>query len=171
MSIISIIRNRIYLWKRERWIKSVRVTAKKCGRDLKVNWPTGINSNTELGNNVNFNGLTVGGNGRIVIGDNFHSGTDCMIVTNTHNYDHGTAIPYDDVDIEKEVIIEDNVWIGNRVIILGGTHLHEGCIIQAGSVVVGDIPYCSIAGGHPAKVFKMRDIEHYEILKEQGLFM
>ena len=161
----------VYQIRRKRWEKSIRTTAKKCGKGLKVNWPSSINRNTELGDNVNFNGFRVGGYGRIIIGSNFHSGTECMVVTNTHNYDHGEAIPYDAHDIEKDVIIEDNCWIGNRVIILGGAHLHEGCIIQAGSVVVGDIPYCAIAGGHPAKVFKYRDIAHYEKLKSEGKFM
>lgn len=151
--------------------RAIKATVKSYGENLHVNAPCYLNSNTYLGNNVNLNGMSVGGSGKIVIGNNFHSGSECQIVTNVHNYDDGTSIPYDANDIQKDVIIEDNVWIGNRVIILGGAHLHEGCIIQAGSVVVGDIPYCAIAGGHPAKVFKMRDIEHYEKLKAQGKFM
>jgi acetyltransferase-like isoleucine patch superfamily enzyme len=46
----------------------------------------------------------------------------------------------------------------------------EGSIIQAGSVVVKDIPKYAIAGGHPAKVFKYRDIEHYKKLKMENKF-
>ncbi|MCQ2964441.1 MAG: acyltransferase, partial [archaeon] len=72
--------------------------------------------------------------------------------------------------ISKEVVIEDNVWLGNRVIVLPGVTIGEGAIIQAGSVVVSDIPKCAIAGGHPAKVFKYRDIGHYEKLKKEGKF-
>lgn len=52
----------------------------------------------------------------------------------------------------------------------GGVLIGEGAIIQAGSVVVSDIPACAIAGGHPAKVFKFRDKEHYYRLKEEGKF-
>ena len=40
----------------------------------------------------------------------------------------------------------------------------------SGSVVVNNIPKYGIAGGHPAKVFKYRDKEHYEKLKNQGKF-
>ena len=40
----------------------------------------------------------------------------------------------------------------------------HSAIIQAGAVVVKDIPKCGIAGGVPAKVFKYRDIAHYEEL-------
>ena len=70
----------------------------------------------------------------------------------------------------KNIFVEDNVWLGNRVIILGGVTIEEGAIIQAGSVVVSDIPKCAIAGGNPAKVFKYRDIEHYEALKANKQF-
>ena len=114
--------------------------------------------------------MKIQGSGNVIIGDNFHSGIECMIITSIHNYDKGNAIPYDDTIISKDVIIEDNVWLGNRVIILPGVRLGEGSIIQAGSVVVNDIPKYAIAGGHPAKVFKNRDIEHYEKLKKEGKF-
>ncbi|WP_407461931.1 acyltransferase, partial [Methanobrevibacter sp.] len=70
----------------------------------------------------------------------------------------------------KDVVIEDNVWLGNRVIVLPGVRIGEGAIIQAGSVVVKDIPKCAIAGGHPANVFSLRDADHYEELKKEGKF-
>jgi len=92
------------------------------------------------------------------------------MITHIHNYDNGKAIPYDDTYIYKDITIEDNVWLGDRVIILGGVKIGEGAIIQAGSVVVSDVPKYAIAGGHPAKVFKYRDIEHYEKLKTEKRF-
>ena len=67
-------------------------------------------------------------------------------------------------------MIEDNVWLGQNVTILQGIKIGEGAIIQAGSVVVSDIPSCSIAGGHPAKVFKKRNEEHYYKLKQEERF-
>jgi len=148
----------------------VFLKAKRCGKDLKVNRPTRINNNTYLGNNVNFNGMAINGGGRVVIGDNFHSGQGCLLIAQNHNYDNGKAIPYDSTYILKDITIEDNVWIGNRVIVLGGVTIGEGAIIQAGSCVVCDIPKYAIAGGHPAKVFKQRDIEHYERLKSESKF-
>lgn len=62
------------------------------------------------------------------------------------------------------------MWIGNNVIILGGSHIGEGAVIQAGSTVVGKIPPGAIAGGHPARVFKFRNMEHYEELKRLEQF-
>ena len=108
--------------------------------------------------------------GIVEIGDNFHSGSECMMITQIHNYDGGISIPYDDTYVIKDITIEDNVWLGSRVIILGGVTISEGAIIQAGSVVVSDIPACAIAGGHPAKVFKYRDEEHYYKLKKDEKF-
>lgn len=108
--------------------------------------------------------------GRVTIGNNFHSGPECLMITQIHNYDGGRAIPYDNTYLYKDVDIEDNVWLGSRVIVLGGVRIGEGAIIQAGSVVVSDIPKYAIAGGHPAKVFNYRDIDHYEQLKSQNKF-
>ena len=149
--------------KRKYYTFRVKRVSKSCGNDLTVN------NYSALGNNVNFNGMKIQGTANVVIGDNFHSGIECIIITDTHNYE-GKAIPYDDTVISKDVVIEDNVWLGNRVIILPGVTIGEGAIIQAGSVVVKDIPKYSIAGGHPAEVFKSRDKDHYEKLKKEGKF-
>ena len=87
-------------------------------------------------------------------------------MTSNHNYE-GNAIPYDDTMIDGDVIIEDNVWLGQNVTILQGVKIGEGAIVQAGSVVVSNIEPYAIAGGHPAKVFKKRNVTHYEKLKKE----
>lgn len=94
----------------------------------------------------------------------------CLMITQNHNYDKGNAIPYDSTYIFRDIQIKDNVWLGDHVMILGGVTIGEGAVIQAGSVVVNDIPECAVAGGHPAKVFRYRDKEHYWKLKQEGKF-
>lgn len=142
-----------------------------CGEGLKVNYRSTINENTYLADHVSFNGMTINGNGECRIGRYFHSGVGCRIITQNHDYDGGRQIPYDsEREIKKKVIIDDFVWLGDRVIVLGGSHIGEGAIVQAGSVVCGDIPPCAIVGGHPAKVFKYRDKEHFYRLKAEGKF-
>jgi len=161
----NILKKIFKLFKRTLFTFIVKQKAKQIKGNLFVNGHSKINKNTILGHNVHFNGLKVYGRGKIEIGDNFHSGFGCEFITDFHNYDTGTKIPYDETYLIKDIFIEDNVWLGSRVMILGGVTIGEGTIIQAGSVVVTDIPKYSIAGGHPAKVFKQRDIDHYEKLK------
>jgi acetyltransferase-like isoleucine patch superfamily enzyme len=152
-----------------RIIKAKRQCASYKGK-ITVGGPTLLTKNTHLGNNANFNGLIINGGGRITIGDNFHSGPGCLFISQNHNFDGGAAIPYDNTYIYKEIVIGDNVWLGSRVIVLGGVTIGEGSIIQAGSCVVSDIPPYAIAGGHPARVFGQRNIQHYERLKSEEKF-
>ena len=155
--------------RKKRLASRVRRAAQQCGPGLKVNNESYVNGKTVLGNTVSFNGMTVIGRGPVYIGNYFHSGQGCFIITENHDYDHGETIPYSAThSIEKPVVIGDNVWFGVCVIVLPGVTIGEGAIIQAGSVVVKDIPKYSIAGGHPAIVFGMRDIDHYEKLKKEG---
>lgn len=150
----------------------IKLLAKEYGKNLKVNgysWFTkGV---VTVGDHCNFNGMNIqaGRESKIKIGNYFHSGTECMIIAQNHNYE-GSSIPYDNTYICKDVTIGDCVWLGNRVTILGGVNIGEGAIIQAGSVVSSDIPACGIAGGNPAKVFKYRDVEHYNKLKQEQKF-
>lgn len=160
----------IKLTQRIFWTAVVKYRSARVNGLVRANYKTSVSSNTYLGNNVNFNGMSITGEGRVDIGDNFHSGKECQIITSYHNYDNGNAIPYDDSKIHKDVVIEDNVWLGNRVIILGGVTIGEGAIIQAGSCVTNNVPPYAIAGGHPARVYKYRDIEHYTYLKSVGAF-
>ena len=55
-----------------------------------------------------------------------------------------------------DIIIDDDVWIGYRVIIMSGVHVGQGAIIAAGAVVTKDIPPYAIVGGVPAKIIKFR---------------
>ena len=162
INFIKIIRKKFYRY-------NIKRTAKIYTLPLKVNGPSYLNNNTYLGKNVNFNGFKIIGKGKVTIGNNFHSGAECFVITDNHNF-KGERIPYDSTYIVRDVIIEDNVWIGYGVIILGGVSIGEGAIIQAGSVVVNNIPKLGIAGGHPAKVFNYRDKFHYYNLKNKMRF-
>ncbi|MEB2777499.1 acyltransferase [Algoriphagus sp. D3-2-R+10] len=173
MNVLKFIRHHYRAYKKRKRIDFHTKQAKKVlggyGDLLKVNFKCLFNDNVFLGKNCHFNGIEIPKGGKVTIGNNFHSGKSCMILSKYHNYE-GTKIPYDNTYIVKDVVIEDNVWLGNNVIVLGGITIGEGAIIQAGAVVVSDIPACAIAGGNPAKVFKERDKEHYNTLKKEGRF-
>lgn len=123
-----------------------------------------------IGDHANFNGISIGGLGKVTIGRYFHCGKECRIMTSNHDYDTDDAIPFGKRDVVKDVTIGDFVWLGYGVIILPGTTIGEGSVIQAGSVVHGTIPPMSVAGGNPCKVFKTRNAEHFEKMKAEGKF-
>lgn len=159
----KILRKTIYKYYKMQVVKNI----KSYKEPLTINGKTILNSNTELGENTNFNGFIIKGEANVKIGDNFHSGLECRMITDSHNYE-GEALPYDRTYIKKDVVIGDNVWLGHGVLILGGVTIGDGAVIQAGAVVAKDIPKYGIAGGSPAKVFKYRDREHYEKLLSEG---
>jgi len=53
-------------------------------------------------------------------------------------------------------VVEDDVWVGNGVIVLDGVTLGRGAVIGAGSVVTHDVPAESVAVGNPARVIRQR---------------
>ena len=55
-----------------------------------------------------------------------------------------------------DIIIEDDVWIGARSIILSGVTIGQGAVIGAGSIVTKNIPPYTVAAGVPARVLKNR---------------
>jgi acetyltransferase-like isoleucine patch superfamily enzyme len=97
---------------------------------------------------------------KIIIGRNVLTGRRLTITDNSHgNYSEGII----DIDIapikrplfsKGPVIIEDNVWIGDKVSILPDVRIGCGSIIGANSVVTKDVPANCIAGGNPARVIK-----------------
>ena len=69
-------------------------------------------------------------------------------------------------DKSADVIIEEDVWVGTRAIILSGVTLGRGCIVGANSLVNKSIPPYALVAGTPAKilgvVFSLEDIEKHE---------
>lgn len=156
--------------KRFFWVLKIRLTAKSTGKAIFIGGVSSVNFKTVLGEHFSTNGLIVRGSGSVTISDYVHTGNDLLIISSNHNYKNSTCLPYDNQHEDKEVVIGKAVWIGDRVTILGGITIGEGAIIQAGSVVVSNIPKFGIAGGNPAKVFKYRDEEHYMNLANQDKF-
>ena len=74
---------------------------------------------------------------------------------------------------DKEVVIEEDVWIGSRVTILMGVTVRRGSTVAAGAVVGKDVPPYSIVGGVPARFIKFQwtideIIEHESKIYPEG---
>ena len=61
-----------------------------------------------------------------------------------------------EAEINKSVIIGNDVWIGEGVFINDGITVGDGAIIGAHSVVTHDIPAYAVVAGAPAKVLRYR---------------
>ncbi len=61
-----------------------------------------------------------------------------------------------DFEEQSKTIIESDVWIGARAIIIGGVKINTGAIIAAGAIVTKDVPSYAIVAGVPAKIIKYR---------------
>lgn len=112
----------------------------------------------------------------VKIGHNVQFGKECKIGTPTvfGNYillagrvcfvgknDHTTNVPGQLIWEGPRgdngcTYIEDDVWIGHNVTVVGPVRIGKGSIIAAGAVVTSDVPECEIWGGVPAKKIKDR---------------
>ena len=94
---------------------------------------------------------------KIIIGDECGFSTDVIMRTG----DSHSILDMEGrrTNASKDIILENHVWVGIKVICMKGTYVSRNSIIAAGAVVSGKFmePNC-IVGGLPAKVIK-RDIE------------
>ena len=93
----------------------------------------------------------------VSIGENVMMGIDILMFTNEHRHDDITIPMGRQGRTEVEpIVIEDDVWIGSRSLIMKGVRIGHGAIIAAGSVVTKDVPPYEIWGGNPAQFLKSR---------------
>lgn len=131
---------------------------KYCGHAVNIEHGVffGNGNEIEIGN---YSGLGINAklSGPLKIGHNVMMGPDVMVYTQNHNFDR-LDIPMiqQGNTASQPVIIEDDVWIGARAIILPGIRIETGAIIAAGAVVTKDVKSYMIVGGNPAKPIKTR---------------
>ena len=100
-------------------------------------------------------------NGPVDMGNHIMIGPNVAIYRTNHGFSK-TDVPMSKQNMTSPIplIIEDDVWVGDRAIITPGCHkIGHGSIIAAGAVVTKDIPPYSIVGGNPSKIIKSR-LEH-----------
>ena len=127
-----------------------------CGKNVNIEHNALFSPKVSLGD---YSGIGVNAKlyGTISIGNYVMMGEDCTIITRNHRFER-TDIPMMDQGFEEErpVVIGNDVWIGDRVTILPGVTIGDGCIVAAASVVTHDVPPYAIVGGVPAKILKFR---------------
>lgn len=111
--------------------------------------------------------------GKFVLKEYSGISVDLLVVTGNHKPTVGIpqyllALSHINDD-ERDVIVEEDVWIGARVTLLAGAHIGRGAVIGANTLVNKEIPPYAVAVGSPAKIiaakFTIDEIlEHERIL-------
>lgn len=134
---------------------------------LGANFTVGGSKNVFL-----YEGVSIGGghisatNAKFVMKKNSVSSTGLMVRTGNHMQEVGKWFRYiDDAyklshsapgEYDKDVTVEEDVWLGVNVTLLSGVTVGRGSIVAAGAVVSKDVPPYSIVGGVPAKFIKFK---------------
>lgn len=94
----------------------------------------------------------------IIIGNHVLMGRRVTIVDNSHGnicleflLQHPSERK---ITSKGPVVIEDDVWIADKVTICPGVHIGKGSIVGANSVVTHDVPPYTLVAGSPARIIK-----------------
>lgn len=140
----------------------------------------GVPDNLIMGDNSTLNTASAIQNmhAKFIMGRNSGAARELNVITGNHMSIVGLNLKQvtDEVklqndanrEMDKDVVVEDDVWIGSRVTLLSGVHIGRGCEIGAGSVVRRSMPPYAVVAGNPAKIVGFRFtpeeiIEHEKI--------
>lgn len=95
---------------------------------------------------------------KMVIGNGVLMGRKIFITDNNHGSSDRTMLdisPFDrPLTSSGPVVIEDDVWIGEKVSIMPNVTIGKGAIVAANAVVTKDVPPYAVVGGCPARIIK-----------------
>lgn len=107
-------------------------------------------------NNVNF----ITNKGRLFVGKYSVVSSGCTIIPGKHVLKVGLPFYFNTLyhigDIDKDIIIEEDCWIGANSILMPGVRIRRGAIIGAGAVITKDVQPYSVVAGCPAKIVATR---------------
>ncbi len=155
----------------------------QCGENVRIGYNCQFSyPNISIGNNVHIGSKAafISSISKISISDYTIFGPNVTIRGGDHRMDligkHISEISEEDKlsENDKDVIIQEGVWVGCNVTILKGVTVGKGAVVAAGSVVTKSVPPYTIVGGNPAKIIKTRFndeqiIQHEEILRNRLL--
>lgn len=93
----------------------------------------------------------------LTLGCDVVMGPDVYIMSSAHSFER-LDIPVNQQGAEprRPVVIEDDVWLGARVIVMPGVRIGSQAVVGAGSVVTRDVPPRAVVVGVPARAVRCR---------------
>lgn len=148
-------------------LRQIRVTLRRiCYRAWNVHYTSYLGKNCEIHPSLRMGAYGYIGPRAVVpsgvtMGNYVMIGPELLITGADHRFDvPGRAVIFSGRPEPEECIIEDDVWIGSRVIVLKGVRIGRGAVIAAGAVVTRDVPPYTIMGGVPARPIRQRFDEY-----------
>lgn len=135
------------------WVRGILPVGKntKIQRSVYI----GSGNNVVIGSNCQINELVRLDN--VDIGNNVMIARESIILGKMHESgDIHTPMNEQGVKDVKKTLIEDDVWLGLRVVVMPGVHIRKGTIVAAGAIVTKDTDAYGVYGGVPAKLIKHR---------------
>ena len=91
----------------------------------------------------------------VSIGNHVLIAPGVFITDHSHNIEKDKHISSQGCN-SSAVIIEDDVWLGVKSVVLPGVLIGRGAVIGAGSIVTHNVPRNAIVAGSPAKILRYR---------------
>lgn len=110
-----------------------------------------IGRSTQLNEFVFINGL-----GGVRIGNRVMIGHGTTFFSAEHGFEDSKLAPCDQSMELKPICVEDEVYFGGNVRVLGGVTIGKGAVVGTGSVVTKDVPAHGIVAGVPARLIRYR---------------
>jgi maltose O-acetyltransferase len=107
-----------------------------------------------IGDQVFINyGVSISAHQLVSIGNRCQIGSYCCLMDNDYHSVENRTQPGE----SKPIVLEENVWLGVKTVVLKGVTIGRNSVIGAGSVVTKNIPANCLAAGVPARVVKTFD--------------
>lgn len=92
--------------------------------------------------------------GPATIGSHVNLAQGITITALNHNFDDSEKRIDQQGISTKEVVLEDDIWVGANAVILPGVTIGKHAVVAAGAIVTKDVPPHSLVAGVPAKVIR-----------------
>lgn len=150
-----------------------------CGKHVMFDFPSTITCPERVFlheyTRIQKNNIIYNYQGRFVMKKYSGASVNLTVITGNHTPTVGIPqyylAPFHINDKEKDIIVEEDVWIGANVTLISGAHIGRGAVIGACCLVRNEIPPYAIAVGIPSKIVGVKFSKEQIIEHEKKLYL